>query len=1145
MPYFVHLHTHSDYSLLDGACNISQLIERASQLNMPALALTDHGNVFGAIEFYEAALQKGIKPIIGCEVYVAPYSRFKKRRIKGEDVAYHLTLLCKNEQGYKNLMELVSKGFTEGFYYNPRVDKALLSELKEGIIALSGCIKGEIPSLLLKGEVEKACKVAKEFREIYGDDFYLEIQDNGLEEQKEVNRGLIQISKELSIPLVATNDIHYLDREDARAQEVLICIQTGKTLDDVNRLKFSSSELYFRTAEEMLERFEDLKEAVYMSGEISEKCNLTLEKGKVYLPVYTPPDGSSLVDYLKRLCEEGIKRRYSSPSREVIERLNYELDVISDMGYAGYFLIVWDFIRYAREKDILIGPGRGSVAGSLVAYLLGITEIDPLKYGLIFERFLNPERKTLPDIDIDIQDNRRGEVIEYVKKKYGEENVAQIITFGTMAARAAIRDVGRVLGMPYTFVDKIAKLIPPNTRLSRAIENSPELQELIAKDEKVKTLFEIAQRIEGLTRHASTHAAGLVIAPGKLTHYTPLYKTNKDEITTQYDMRSLEAIGLLKMDFLGLKTLNVIKETIELVRKYKGKNIDLENIPLDDAPTYRMLSRGETAGLFQLESRGMQDLLKRLKPEKFEDIIAVLALYRPGPLQSGMVDEFIKRKNKESRVDYFHPKLKSILEETYGVILYQEQVMQIANELAGFSLGEADILRRAMGKKIPELMEEQRGKFIKGAVERGVEREIAEKIFDIMAHFSGYGFNKSHSTGYALISYQTAFLKANYPLEFMAALLTSEKDNTDKLTYYMSECHRMGIKVLPPDINQSWANFTVVDKKDASSKKKNQKEKIRFGLTAIKNVGEAAISSILEERERNGKFKSIFDFCRRVDLRVVNKKVLESLIKCGAFDSLPGSRAQKLAVIDQAVEKAAMINREKEKGQLSLFGEREEKDEVDLPHVKDVSRKTKLNWEKELLGVYLSGHPLDGYRKRVSVCSTHSVAQLKQLEDGQRVRIGGVINTLSLKRDKKGKPMAFFILEDPESEVEVVVFAKVYEEFSSFIREGEIVIVEGRVDATSDPPKVVANHILAFSSLDNKSCEFHIRINPENWKKSRLEKLKSLLNERKGKNSVYLHFEGNGQNVVIKSKSLKVEFSEEIISEVEELMGKERCCWIN
>ncbi len=1136
MADFVHLHTHSDYSLLDGACSISQLIERASELNMPALALTDHGNLFGAVEFYQKASQKGIKPIIGCELYVAPESRFKKKKEKKEEVAYHLTVLCKNKQGYQNLIELVSRGFVEGFYYHPRVDKELLSKLKEGLIVLSGCLQGEIPQLLERGKIEEAKKVARWFQNLFGDDFYLEIQFTGLEEQKSVNRRLKELGNELSIPLVATNDVHYLRQGDAKAQEVLLCIQTGKTLEDSNRLKFSTSEFYFRSAEEMKNVLNSYEEAISTSLEIAKKCNFTLEQGKIHLPIYKPPKGYTLEEYLRHLCEEGLKERYPSPSKEVRERLEYELDIICKMGYAGYFLIVWDFIHYAKERGILVGPGRGSVIGSLVAYLLGITEIDPLRYGLLFERFLNPERKALPDIDIDIQDNRRGEVIEYVKEKYGKENVAQIITFGTMAARAAVRDVGRVLGMPYAVVDKIAKLIPPNKQLKDAIRENSEIQELIAKDEKIKTLFEIAQRIEGLTRHASIHAAGVVIAPKKLTHFTPLYKTNKDEITTQYEMHSIEAIGLLKMDFLGLKTLNVIKETLELIKKYKGKEIDLKKIPLDDKSTYEMLSRGETLGVFQVESRGMQDLLRKLKPEKFEDIIATLALYRPGPLQSGMVDDFIRRKNGKSKVTYLHPKLKPILEETYGVILYQEQVMRIANELAGFSMGEADVLRRAMGKKISTLMEQQREKFIRQAVERGIEQKVAERIFELMAYFSGYGFNKSHSAGYAMISYQTAFLKSNYPLEFMAALLTSEKDNTDKLIFYINECNRMGIEILPPDINQSQANFTVVEGEN----------KIRFGLTAIKNVGESAISSILKERERGGKFKSIFDFCQRVDLRVVNKRVIESLIKSGAFDSLPGKRSQKLAVIDEAIEEATKLQKEKVKGQLSLFGDSHKKEsKIELPSIKEIPRSTRLSWEKELLGVYLFEHPLDGYRKRISCSSTHSTSELSELQNGTSVRIAGVINNITPKKDKKGKPMAFLTLEDPESEVEVVIFSRIYERCASYLKEGELIVVEGKVDTTTETPKIVAQDISPFSALESKARSFHIELGPENWEKEKLNKIKKILNERKGKNSVYIHFLGNnGENVVIKSKSLKVDFSEEIISSVEEIIGKGRC-WLD
>lgn len=1143
MSDFVHLHTHSEYSLLDGACSINQLVERACQLHMPALALTDHGNLFGAVEFYRKASQKGLQPIIGCEVYVAPDSRFKKKKIKGEGTSYHLTLLCKNKQGYQNLLELVSRGFTEGFYYHPRVDKKLLSQFNQGLVVLSGCIKGEIPSLLVRGETEKALEAAKELREIFRNDFYLEVQANGLEEQKVVNTYLKEFGKELSLPLVATNDVHYIYEEDARVQEVLICIQTGKTLEDDTRLKFSSSELYFRTAEQMLVMFNLDKELVYISGEIARKCNFSLEEAALHLPVYEPPKHCTLPEYLKELCQKNLDKYYPDPGDEIKARLNYELDVISDMGYAGYFLIVWDFISYAKNNGIIVGPGRGSVTGSLVAYLLGITEIDPLKYGLIFERFLNPERKSLPDIDIDIQDARRSEVIEYVREKYGAENVAQIITFGTMAARAAVRDVGRVLGISYAAVDKIAKLIPPNTNLKETLVRNEEIKKLIASDKQIEYLFEIAQKIEGLTRHASTHAAGLVIAPEKLTRYTPLYKTNRNEITTQYEMHSLETIGLLKMDFLGLKTLNVIQATLELIEKRKHEKIDLKNIPLDDVLSYKLLMRAETLGIFQLESRGMQDLLKRLKLEKFEDIIAVLALYRPGPLQSGMVDDFINRKLGRSKVEYIYPQLKSILEETYGVILYQEQVMRIANELAGFSLGEADILRRAMGKKIPKLMEEQREKFIQGAMQREVGIQVAKKIFDLMAHFSGYGFNKSHSTGYALISYQTAYLKANYPLEFMAALLTSEKDNTDKLTLYINECRRMGIEVLAPHINKSGDDFIVEESKSSLSGSENS-EKIRFGLSAIKNVGTAAIASIVQERKNAGEFNSIFEFCQRVDLRVVNKKVLESLVKCGAFDCLPGYRSQKLAVLDEAAERAATIHKEKEKGQLALFGDADAKAQIELPPVKDVSRAKKLSWEKELLGVYLSGHPLDGCKRRIAACSTHSAAELSKLEDGRAIKIAGVVGTVSLKKDKRGKSMAFFTLEDPQSDVEVVLFSKIYEACAPFIKEGELVVVEGKIDVASDPVKVIADRVVSFSTMEKKEGKLHIRIHPDQWEKPKLEKIRGVLETKQGSNSVYLQFLGdNGESVTIKPKSLKVDFSEELIANLEQVIG-EGSCWV-
>jgi len=1134
---FVHLHTHSDYSLLDGACSISQLVNQAYKSDMPALALTDHGNLFGAIDFYQKAKKRGIKPIIGCEVYVAPESRFKKRKTRGEETSHHLTLLVKNKQGYRNLMELVTAGFLEGFYYNPRVDKDILSQKKEGLIALSGCLKGEIPSLFQQGKPEKAKKTALFYRDLYKDDFYLEIQDESLEGQSQINQALVDLSQELSIPIVATNDVHYLYEDDAKAHDVLLCIQTGKTLEDTERLRFSSSKFYFRSPQEMRQIFSSYPEALSNTRLIADKCDLELDLGKTYLPLYTPPPGYDLNGYLRKLCEEALPQRYPEISPEIRQRLNDELKIIFEAGYASYFLIVWDLIRYAKKRGILVGPGRGSAAGSLVAYLLGITNIEPLTYGLLFERFLNPERTAMPDIDIDIQDDRRGEVIEYVREKYGKDSVAQIITFGTMAARAAVRDVGRVLSIPYGRVDKIAKLIPFNTELKMAIEESPQLKELLAQDKKVKTLFEIAQRIEGLTRHASTHAAGIVIAPDKLTHYTPLYRTNKNEITTQYEMHSIESVGLLKMDFLGLKTLNLIQNALKMIEEQRGEKIDLDKISLDNEKTYKLLARGETLGVFQVESSGMQDLIKKLHPEKFEDIIALLALYRPGPLHSRMVDDFIRRKHGQSEVEYFHPRLEPILKETYGVILYQEQVMRIANVLAGFSLGEADILRRAMGKKNPKLMDKQREKFIQGAIKQGVEPSTARRVFELMAHFAGYGFNKSHSAGYALISYQTAYLKANYPLEFMAALLTSERENTDKLVLYVNECRRMEIEVLPPDVNESSSTFTVTG------------SRIRFGLTAIKNVGEAAIFSILKTRKKEGRFTSIFDFCRRVDLRAVNKRVMESLIKCGAFDSLPGYRSQNLAAIDKAIEEASQIQRDRERGQLSFLetlGRRGESSAAEkFPDIEEAPQERKLAWEKELLGLYVSGHPLEKYRQTIAHYTTNSVQELKEMRDNEKVRIIGIISNFTLKRDRKGKGMAFFTLEDLESEIEVIAFSSLYEECSSYLRKDEVVLVKGRLDTAGQSPKVIAEKITPFSKLKNVSHNLHIKIRGEKLKEENLKKLREILSSHKGKYTVYLHLtESPGKEVTIKSKSLKVDSSKTLISEVKGLLG-ERSAWLN
>lgn len=1141
MNEFIHLHTHSDYSLLDGACSISQLVTQAYKFDMPALALTDHGNLFGAIEFYQKAKKRGIKPIIGCEVYIAPQSRFKKKKEKGKGTSFHLILLAKNKEGYQNLIELVSAGFLEGFYYHPRIDKEILSQKKEGLIALSGCLKGEIPSLIKVRKFEEAKKVASFYQNLFKDDFYLELQNEGLEEQKEINEALIKLSQNLSIPLVATNDVHYLYEEDAPAHDALLCIQTGKTIEDKNRLRFSSSKFYFTSPEEMEKLFSYIPEALSNTKKIADKCNLKLSiEKKIYLPSYKAPTGYDLNSYLRKLCEERLSKRYPQDFKGIgiKERLDEELRVISEMGYSGYFLIVWDLIHYAKKKGILVGPGRGSVAGSLVAYLLGITNVDPLAYGLLFERFLNPERTAMPDIDIDIQDSRRGEVIAYVKKKYGKENVAQIITFGTMAARAVVRDVGRVLGIPYGKVDRIAKLIPFNAKLKIAIEENEELRILINNDEKIKTLFKIAQKIEGLTRHASTHAAGIVIAPDKLTRYTPLYRTNKNEITTQYEMHSLEAIGLLKMDFLGLKTLNVIQGILRMIEKEKNKKIDLEKIPFDDKKTYELLCRGDTLGVFQIESQGMQDLVKKLHPEKFEEIIALLALYRPGPLHSRMMDDFINRKHGKNEIEYLYPGLKPILKETYGVILYQEQVMRIANSLAGFTLGEADILRRAMGKKNPQLMDEQKEKFIQGAKKRGINSSTAKRIFELMAYFAGYGFNKSHSAGYAIICYQTAYLKAHYPLEFMAALLTSEKENTDKLILYFNECKRMEIEVLPPDINYSSSSFTTT--KD---------NKIRFGLSAIKNVGETAISSILKVREKEGNFTSIFDFCRRIDLRVVNKRVIESLIKCGAFDSLPGYRSQNLAVIDQAIEQASQIQKDRERGQLSFLETLETKENNLLgekfPKIEKTPKSKELSWEKDLLGIYMSGHPLQKFAPIITHWTIDSIREIKEIKKNGKIKVAGMINNLTFQKDKRGKIMAFLALEDLESEIEIIVFSSVYEKCSESLEKDKLVIVKGKIDMTNHSPKVIADEIIPFSKLKELNYYLNIKIKEDYWKGETLEKLKEILSSHQGNHFLCLHlFSSQRKKVVIKSKTFKINFSDSLIFQIEELLGK-KSIWLS
>ncbi|HXU48000.1 MAG TPA: DNA polymerase III subunit alpha, partial [Candidatus Binatia bacterium] len=967
---FVHLHVHTDYSLLDGACEINELTQEAARQKMPAVAVTDHGNLFAAANFYKAATTHGVKPIIGCEVYVAPDSH--KNRGADAERSNHLVLLCENDEGYRNLIKLVSTGFLEGFYYKPRIDHDLLSKHSRGLIALSACLRGEVADALLADKYDQARTNAYRLRDIFGKgNFFLEVQDQGLEQDIRVNRDLVRLSKESGIPLVATNDCHYLTRSDSHAQEVLMCIQTGKTMSEPQRMKFATDQFYFKTAEEMAQVFRELPEALERTMAIAARCNVKIQRVANPFPEFKVPEGEDADSYFERVAREGFAARVPTLERlqkegllrhslaEYEARLSREIEIIKKMKFAGYFLIVWDFIHYAKSQGVPVGPGRGSAAGSLVSYALQITDVDPLQYDLLFERFLNPERISMPDIDIDFCMRRRGEVIEYVRGKYGTDSVAQIITFGTMAAKAVLKDAGRALDMPYGDVDKIAKMVPAtlNIELEQALKEAPQLEELRKSDPKVKELVEVALRLEGLARHASTHAAGVVISPQPLTEIVPLYKSNKDEVTTQYDMNALERIGLLKMDFLGLTTLTVLDDAVRMIQQNRGVKVDLESLPLDDKATYDLFSRAEVTGIFQFESHGMRDILRQYQPSRLEDLTALNALYRPGPIQGGMIPDFIARKHGKKEVKYDLPELKEILSETWGVILYQEQVMQIANRLAGFSLGDADILRRAMGKKKPEEMAAQREKFMAGCAAHKVPQKKAEKIFDLMEEFAGYGFNKSHSCAYAYLAYQTAWLKTHYPVEFMAAMLTAETGNTDKVVKYINEARGMGITVLPPNVNSSDMNFTPTG------------SDIRFGLAAIKNVGENTVKGILAARELLGKFKSFYEFVESVDSRLMNKRVLESLVRAGALDGLGAHRAQMFAAIDRSMERAQKLQRAKESGQHGLFGGAAAAiappPEI-LPDAEEWPEHELLASEYATLGFYISGHPLDKYAGRLA-----------------------------------------------------------------------------------------------------------------------------------------------------------------------------------
>ncbi|MFH1854269.1 MAG: DNA polymerase III subunit alpha [Candidatus Omnitrophota bacterium] len=1131
---FVHLHVHTQYSLLDGACLIKNLVETAKRMKMPAVAMTDHGNMFGAIEFYQACMQGGIKPIIGCEVYVAPRSRLEKTLSSDRETSNHLILLVKNETGYRNLMKLVSTGYLEGFYYKPRIDKDVLAKHSEGLIALSGCLKGKIARLALERNDVKIKELAGQFKDIMGrDNFYFELQDNLIPEQKKVSEVLVRLAGELDIGLVATNDVHYLSKDSAKAHEALLCIQTQTTLDDPNHMRLQTDQFYFKSPEEMKLLFKDTPEAVSNTIKITERCNLELDFSKTFLPHYSVSEGVTREQYLKELCEEGLRKRYPDLTDDKKERLNYELGVINKSGYTSYFLIAWDFVSYAKGKNIAVGPGRGSAAGSLVSYCLGITDIDPLKHNLLFERFLNQERVTMPDIDIDFCYERRSEVIDYVVNKYGQDNVAQIITFGTMAARAVIRDVGRVMNMPYADVDKIAKMVPvdPNMTLDIALEQEPELKELYKQDPRIKELINTSKHLEGLTRHASTHAAGVVISEVPLTNHVPLFRTGDGQISTGYAMSSLEKIGLLKMDFLGLRTLTVIQEAIKIVNRISDIGLKINEIPIEDPKTFSLFSKAETMGIFQLESSGMRDLLKKLKPEKFEDIVALLALYRPGPIGSGMLDDFMKRKHGEVEVRYDHPLLESILKETYGIIVYQEQVMMIVSRLAGFSLAQADLLRRAIGKKTPEIMDQQRKAFIEGAVKNRIEKRIAEKIFNLIEHFAGYGFNKSHSAAYAMISYRTAFLKANYPVEFMAALLTSEKDNTDKIVEYINEAERMKIKILPPDINESFANFTMVGKNS-----------IRFGLSAVKNVGKGAIVSIIEARKQHDRFNSLEEFCGHTDSRLVNKKVIESLIKCGAFDSMGLKRSQMMAMLNKAMEMTSIIQKEKALGQMILFADHRAHDQV--PDIKEWPEGQLLNFEKEILGFYITGHPLARYEKVLKEYSTASSDKLKELDDGSKVRFGGIINKVKHTITKRsGEKMAIMTMEDLEGIVEALVFPASYKNVSKFVRPNLAVFVDGRLNLREQRPKIIVEEMTPIEDARMRFTQaISIDIVSLGMENEVLEKLKNVLKKHKGPTPVYLTIstKKNGSYRILIDRELHVTPTNEMVEEIEDLIGQDR-----
>ncbi|CEQ01382.1 DNA polymerase III subunit alpha [Paraclostridium sordellii] len=1150
---FVHLHVHTEYSLLDGFSRVKNLVARAKELNMSAVAITDHGCMFGAIDFFKVAKAEGIKPIIGCEVYTAP------RSMRDKDPNYdkshgHLILLAKDMQGYQNLIKLVSEAYVQGFYYKPRVDIDEISKYSEGIIALSACLAGDVSQALMNRNYEKAKSIALRYKEIFGEDnYYIEIQDHNLPEQKEVNSGLIKLSKEIGIGLVATNDVHYVRKEDSKIHDILMCIQMGKTVNDPARMRFGSDEFYLKSRQEMESIFPDVQEALDNTVKIAQRCNVEFDFNTIHLPQYDVPSGYTPNEYLRMLCFKGLKERYSNPSKEILDRLEYELGVIEKMGYVEYFLITWDFINFARENSIMVGPGRGSAAGSIVSYTLYITDIDPIKYSLLFERFLNPERISMPDIDIDFCYERREEVIDYVKRKYGDDHVAQIITFGTMGAKAAIRDVGRVLDVSYNKVDNIAKEIPfaLGMTIDKALDTNPNLKKLYEEDGETKEIIDVSRKIEGMLRHASTHAAGVVISKKPIDEYVPLYK-HQDAITTQFTMTTLEELGLLKMDFLGLRTLTVIRDALDLIEKNHNVKINFSTMEYDDPKVYELLASGNTLGVFQLESAGMRSFMKQLKPDNFEDIVAGISLYRPGPMDS--IPNYINNKNNPDHVEYLHEKLKPIMEVTYGCLVYQEQVMQVVRDLGGYSYGRSDLVRRAMGKKKMDVMEKERqyfihGKFddngeleIEGCVRNGVPEDIGNKIFDDMIDFAKYAFNKSHAAAYGVLAYETAYLKAHYPVEFMAALITSVMGNTDKVVEYIRECNNLKIDVLKPDINKSFTKFSV------------EHNSIRFGLAAVKNVGVNVLNNIIAEREAGGEFKDFNEFCKRLDSKDSNKRIIESLIKCGAFDEMGDNRASLLLGYEKLLESISMDRKKNLAGQVSLFDgfgmdesmSNDIQNMYTLPKVNELEEKERLYLEKEVLGMYVSGHPLSQYKEELKKNTTINNADLNDLKDDyvsylnlneKEVVMGGIIVNKTIRTTKRNDLMAIIELEDLYGVIEVIVFPQVLQKYNTIIQEDKIIYVEGRLSIKEDEnAKLIAREIRDMSTESNQhKPNLYLKISSIEDKEL-VNDLISIVTKYPGDNDVYIYAENIKQ--MYKWNHIKVNINENLIDELNHILPK-------